>query len=73
MGVWVRFAGATKAIRLVSPKPVLGRIERGMLTRNNQARLQTVRSQRASDRRKFDRFGPGADDESNVRGKQPSP
>ena len=53
-----------------------GRIRRDrglMLPGQDQRRAHAARRQRSGDRGKFDRFGPGADDQPHVRGLQLSP
>jgi len=73
MGVRVHFAGAVEPRRAILGEAVFTRIERRMLAGEDQARLEAARGQRVSDGCKLDRFGPGADDEPNVCGAQPSP
>ncbi len=47
--------------------------EAGMLASENQARRNSARRERMRQRGKFDRFGPGADDERNDVTAQRSP
>jgi hypothetical protein len=44
-----------------------------MLPGQDQAGHQPAPGKRVCDGRKFDRFGPGADDQPDIRGIQPSP
>jgi len=44
-----------------------------MLSRENKRRRKPALGERMGDRCKLDGFGPGADDQANTRGTQPSP
>jgi hypothetical protein len=44
-----------------------------VLTGQDERRRQAARGERMSQGRKFDGFGPGADDQPNFPGTQPSP
>lgn len=73
MGIRVGPAGTAEPGRAILAEAVLIRIESRMLAREDQTRLKAARGQCVSDGCKLDRFGPGADDEPNICGTQPSP
>jgi hypothetical protein len=54
-------------------EPEVGRIERGMLAGQDQCRREAGFGQRVGDGLELDGFGPGPDDQPDVRGTQPSP
>jgi hypothetical protein len=52
---------------------MVGRVEVDMLAGQDQARPNVASRKRPGDGGKLDRFGSGADDESDIRRKQTSP
>ena len=52
---------------------MIGGIEVDMLAGEDQAWPHVASGERSGDGGKLDRFGPGADDESDIRRKQTSP
>jgi len=71
--IGVRLAGTIESDRRIAFQAMLGRIERGMLAGEDQARLEAPRSEGVRDRCKLDGFGPGADDQPDMCRTQPSP
>lgn len=72
MNVRVVLPGAAKADRREAAKAVIGDIEAGMLAGYDQQRIDSVSGERAANGGELDRFGTGADDDSDATG-QPSP
>ena len=66
-------ARAMELRRVAVAKTVIGGIEAGMLPGDNQRGLQVEAGERAGDGRQLDRFGPGADDQPDIRATQISP
>jgi hypothetical protein len=73
MAVRVLFAGAAEPLGGISAETELSRVEARMLSGEDQRRPEAALRKRARDGRQLDRFGPGADDQANVRETQPSP
>jgi hypothetical protein len=73
MSVRVLSAGAAKVHARESIEGKLARLEMRVLSGEDQRRCDAARDQRARDGLQFDGFRPGADDQPNVRGTQPSP
>jgi hypothetical protein len=73
MCVGIAHSGAVQPLRRKAGKTMLSQVESGMLARQDQRRLEASRGERISDGSQFDRFGPGADDQPDVVGVQPSP
>jgi hypothetical protein len=73
VAVRVILAGAIEPLDCKAAKTELSRIKRRMLARKNEARAEAALGERVRDGSQFDGFGPGADDQYYVRGKQPSP
>jgi hypothetical protein len=69
----VLLAGTAEARRWERIKAELARLEPRMLTGEEKFRGEPDREERLCDRSQFDGFGPGADDQPNVRVTQPSP
>jgi hypothetical protein len=68
--------GFTRAAQVLRPKflqPEIRRIESRMLARKDERRRKPPRGERVGDGCKLDGFGPGADDQTNISGTQPSP
>jgi len=59
--------------RHIGAEAMIGGIKVGMLSGQDQSRPRIASRESSGDRGKLDRFGPGADDQPNVRGLQPSP
>ena len=51
----------------------VGRIESGVLAGQDEARNEAARREGAGNRLELDGFGPGPDDQPDIRGTQPSP
>jgi hypothetical protein len=68
--------GGTRAIEaraVIAAETEIGRIESGMLSGQDEARLQTECGEAGGDWRELDRFGPRADDQPDIRAPQISP
>jgi hypothetical protein len=73
MAVRVFLAGAVEAQVWKAAEPVIVGTEAAVLAGEDQGRGQPAAVKRVRDRRQLDRFGPGADDQTNVGRTQPSP
>jgi hypothetical protein len=73
MRVRVFLAGAAERQARKRLEAELAWIEPRMLAGEDQCRCQALRGKRAGNRLELDRFGPGPDDQPDVRETQPSP
>ena len=64
---------AIQSRRRISAEAMVGGVEVGVLAGQDQSRLHIASRERSGDGGKLDRFGPGADDEPDIRRKQTSP
>jgi hypothetical protein len=71
--VRVFVAPATEPLCRKSTQPEISRFEIRVLPSEDQRRFRAALRKRVRDRCQFDRFGPGADDQADVREIQPSP
>ena len=73
MGIGMGQAGAIEVEPAQMREAMLGRIEAGMLAGEDQPGVEPAVGERGGDWRQFDSFGPGADDQPDFSGTQPSP
>ena len=73
MRVGVLLAGAIEMQRGIYVQPMVARIEPSMLAGEDQRGRQPALGERMCEGGELDGFGPGADDQPDVRGLQPSP
>jgi len=73
MGVRVFLARAAEGRPFEFAQPEVRRIECGMLAGQDDCRRDATRREGISNRLEFDGFGPGPDDQPDIRGTQPSP
>lgn len=73
MGVRVFLAGTMEGDPFKFAQPKVGRVEIRMLASEDQRRRKAVRGEGTGNRLELDSFGPGPDDQPDVRGTQPSP
>ena len=73
MGMRIFLARAVEPVGRIAGELKFAGIKGSVLAGQDQAWRNAVRSQRVRQRGQFDRFGPGADDQSNVGETQPSP
>jgi hypothetical protein len=73
MSVRVLPAGTVQQPAREAFEPELGRIERGVLSGEDERRHQPMRKQRAGDGPQLDRFRPGPDDQPDIGGTQSPP
>ena len=73
MAVRVLFAGAAELHRRIGVEPGFGETERKVLSGEHERRRQAAIAERMGDRRQFDGFRPGPDDQPYVGEMQPSP
>lgn len=71
--MWVLFALAEEATQRKGGKPEVAQAQVRMLAREDERRRKPALGERMRDWCKLDGFGPGADDQANTRGPQPSP
>jgi hypothetical protein len=73
MAVRVFLPGTEKPLKRERAEPISAQPQVRMLPGEHDRRRKPALGKRVRDRRQLDQFGPGADDQADIRETQPSP